>query len=94
MVLQCVEEAGLDSKKYKDCYASELGTLLQLKAALKTKGLPTRSKNSHGLIAFVPTIVYNNKFDSDKTTKSRRALVDVLCAEIKATLGVQPKACQ
>lgn len=91
MVLQCVEEAGLDSKKYKDCYASELGTLLQLKAALKTKGLPTRS---NGLIAFVPTIVYNNQFDSDKTTKSRRALVDVLCAEIKATLGVQPKACQ
>lgn len=87
MVLQCVEEAGLDSKKYKDCYASELGTLLQLEAALKTKGLPTR-------ISFVPTIVYNNKFDSDKTTKSRRALVDVLCAEIKATLGVQPKACQ
>lgn len=54
---KCVEEAGLDSKKYHDCYTSELGTLLQLKAALKTKELPTRS---NGMIAFVPTIVYNN----------------------------------
>lgn len=57
LFIKCVQEAGLDSKKYQECYKSELGTLLQLKAALKTKGLPTRS---NGLIAFVPTIVYNN----------------------------------
>lgn len=39
------------------CYTSELGTLLQLEAALKTKKLATPET---GMIAGVPTVVYND----------------------------------
>lgn len=53
---QCVESSGLDSKKYQECYTSELGTLLQLEAALKTNKLATPET---GMIAGVPTVVYN-----------------------------------
>lgn len=54
---QCVENSGLDHNQYVKCYTSELGTLLQLEAALKTKKLATPET---GMIAGVPTVVYND----------------------------------
>lgn len=47
----------MDQNEYTKCYTSELGTLLQLKAALKTKKLATPAS---GMIAAVPTVVYND----------------------------------
>lgn len=54
---QCVENSGLDHNEYIKCYTSELGTLLQLEAALKTNKLATPET---GMIAGVPTVVYND----------------------------------
>lgn len=47
----------MDQNEYTKCYNSELGTLLQLKAALKTKTMATHGT---GMIAFVPTVVFND----------------------------------
>lgn len=56
--MQCVKKTGLDFEKYQSCYSSEMGTLLQIEAAMKTDKLPKRWLT--GRIAFVPTIVYND----------------------------------
>ena len=47
----------MELNQYLKCYTSELGTLLQLEAALKTNKLATPET---GMIAGVPTVVFND----------------------------------
>ncbi|XP_031634103.1 GILT-like protein 1 [Contarinia nasturtii] len=85
----CSTQAGLPYDDVVSCYSSDLGTELQLEAERKTKQLAAPRE----LLAFVPTIIYNHKYDHEKQERSLFEFRNVLCREIKLISNDLPSIC-
>lgn len=70
---ECLEEAGGDWTEVSKCVDGDEGKKLQLRAENDTKEI------SKPRLENVPTIVFNNKYDSELNNKALNRLKNVLC---------------
>lgn len=86
---QCAEATGIPFQAVQDCVKSDHGVQLQLAAERKTQDVAY----PNSMLRFVPTIVYNHRFDQGKQNRSLRDFRSVVCDELRAASYQLPQIC-
>ncbi|VVC32047.1 Gamma interferon inducible lysosomal thiol reductase GILT [Cinara cedri] len=71
----CVEQSGLDAQDINKCYASEEGYMLMLNAENETKTMTPGP-------LFVPTIVFDDKYNDEDQKNAFRNFESTLCEKL------------
>lgn len=86
---QCAELAGIPFDDVRDCAYGSDGDKLQLLAERKTQDVA----HPNPMLKFVPTIIYNHRFDQAKQNRSLQDFRSVVCDELRAISNVLPQIC-